>query len=1735
MTHQPDTSPQAVPYTLLSSDHWSETLALQVMQENLTRFMGKLAPLEQSEYLRLCKEQMTRETILADALRRFYDVLDRQLLQALEHALKAKVGRPVNARTTYLKTRVRQLPIPASELPTVAPNDPLGLRLGISKEDLTAREYERSITLLEAAHRNFGFTQYFSTEEQRASYISDDALSVIDFVKIAREVDIGNRIEKYLEQHFDDQLSGPLFGVQGNQLLLAVWDAYRSDGPASLTQSEFNTLRSEVFNVPLQWDAYQLDAGGEKIDIPFFTRRVDSEKGTRVYSYFPGRPSGALRSHFSIDDAISTLQDEVRNEIGLEKLAWFMGALSLNNQEKIRTFIKPLTVNRDELYWHARILYDLFASKTPNTQKLRIERYGVVPRSLAHALPVSRGWVIQSDLIRLARNTRVADRETSLELLKYLVSETLSMLLLPLPGGVTGLSKVMLVAMLGTLAHQSFEAVIALRQGRQADMIQAVADIFDLLVSTRVQGVAHTLSNRRTRQLLTALGHPRHGLDARGGAGLWFLDKYTQVEPASLQGLQPSSEGLFEKNGAQYIRLVVEEQEKIARVIREPGSERYRLTHPGARYEPPVRYYPQQQRWMLDPVDTRPLGNAQWLQLMLPSNQVSLSLQGCQLSLDMAGISRQQLRSLWTGRQEAPWPLLQVIEDQHLREQLATLREALHQPDTPLPTIANQALPALLADLSRCAINLYDAAGTALLSSYSPVPGPNERPAQQIELLHLGADRYRTRSVTSTPEALLPRVLLEYERLIPDGVLGKTGHNAQDQHLENRVVELRRKTARHFDQHLQGLHAALLIDQPRAQVASQSIAHRFAPLARAGEDTAARTLRRRAPELSAAAAHDLVRRFPPLGQGEYTPVNAAAGTALQASIEQSVLARALGAISSPNGAGLDPQSEVIFGHLLTLLPSWPSAVALQVYQATLDHAGRPKGRGSLLDTFGHPDADTFVMLVKSATQYAGYLQDSGELSTPPANENSLTGATLRALTDSQRDALGRNIHDISGLAEDIIGQARRHYDYLKALLIPSPLSPLSSQSLQDFRAFDMRQVSRLADADGIHELGGRKYINIDQTAYQVMLDRDASSPLRKVWRIVKTTDPVASDTANTYNASRAGQSRAVCRNAANVWVSIQTGLAGGMPRDARAHDNRMLLLQRHEPIKQAFDTLASSNAKYSELWDKAHDLPQGSTAETAALITLEVHILKHLKLLADYVNRYIDEKDWLILLKAGGLYKQELLEQQMIRVEYFNKLIAVMDRRVLPTLQGPTVTADAYKRALVQLDKKLEVLKDRQTVEEQIKKADRSAGPQLDRINDAVPGVTQINYTKLNVLLHLLWENPHEPPPVGMRGLTAAYCVMDDLKNISGPTHPLALQLAQEQIIAEKQAFNALLASETPTRVETINAIIGLLDSFETTIEKRLSDFYEQLDSNAQLPSFDQDIDFDFIPPQAADSTQPPITKKMFRTRQHGTYRLLVGDKHVAADGSVTLNVEDPFRPEAAPRRYEKAQGEWRPIAVRTDGAALPVLIRDAGLALSSVDKHLEDALGLERQNTNPTNILEFLGTHEDRLHDLATMLEANREADKRTDATNIASRLRAAAASMNVRGHEILVRMYKNKEVLDVLRLNYLLEHAQVSVTRSAQRKQIGKGKQRSFLDVYSINDRTDASPLWEAHFHYDRKDRPAKDYTIKGAHLKTLRQSRQGSAFQQQEEQAGRAHQPIWREVISPKVAQRIFDQAT
>ncbi|VVO79851.1 leucine-rich repeat domain-containing protein [Pseudomonas fluorescens] len=112
-------------------------------------------------------------------------------------------------------------------------------------------------------------------------------------------------------------------------------------------------------------------------------------------------------------------------------------------------------------------------------------------------------------------------------------------------------------------------------------------------------------------------------------------------------------------------------------------------------------------------------------------------------------------------------------------------------------------------------------------------------------------------------------------------------------------------------------------------------------------------------------------------------------------------------------------------------------------------------------------------------------------------------------------------------------------------------APLTETRLQAFRTeLDFSAVE--PGSDGLYRHDGKLYAVIFNHAYQALHDLDASTPTHKVWRIVNPKDPVASDIANVYRASRSGDSLAITRNEENAWISIFVGLRGGMNRNEPA-------------------------------------------------------------------------------------------------------------------------------------------------------------------------------------------------------------------------------------------------------------------------------------------------------------------------------------------------------------------------------------------------------------------------------------------------------------------------------------------------------------------------------------------------------------------------------------------------------
>ncbi|MDR7053469.1 Leucine-rich repeat (LRR) protein [Pseudomonas koreensis] len=155
--------------------------------------------------------------------------------------------------------------------------------------------------------------------------------------------------------------------------------------------------------------------------------------------------------------------------------------------------------------------------------------------------------------------------------------------------------------------------------------------------------------------------------------------------------------------------------------------------------------------------------------------------------------------------------------------------------------------------------------------------------------------------------------------------------------------------------------------------------------------------------------------------------------------------------------------------------------------------------------------------------------------------------------------------------------------------------PLSDTRLAAFRttlAFHHAEPG----SDGLHRFDGKLYALIENHAYQVLHDPDASTPVASVMRIVRSGDPVASDSANLYVATRPGRSEPIVFDAIHGWVGISVAGAGGMMRGDGA--NVPARSSMRERLSQTLNRLRNPQSRARKLFPDHTDEEIGRYIES---------------------------------------------------------------------------------------------------------------------------------------------------------------------------------------------------------------------------------------------------------------------------------------------------------------------------------------------------------------------------------------------------------------------------------------------------------------------------------------------------------------------------------------------------------
>ena len=698
---------------------------------------------------------------------------------------------------------------------------------------------------------------------------------------------------------------------------------------------------------------------------------------------------------------------------------------------------------------------------------------------------------------------------------------------------------------------------------------------------------------------------------------------------------------------------------------------------------------------------------------------------------------------------------------------------------------------------------------------------------------------------------------------------------------------------------------------------------------------------------------------------------------------------------------------------------------------------------------------------------------------------------------------------------------------------PSSAEPLSTTRLQDFRT-DLDFTDVEPDSDGLHRLNGKLYVSIESHAYQVLHDLDASTPLATVMRIIRPGDPVADDHGNIYVAMRPGRSEPIILDTQHGWAGTEVGGVGGMRRRGNPPDLFDLV-----DVGIQFDRLDAEIKKASATDDilrSAWQAAKGQPGEKKALTDRGLHHLQELSMYEKVIDYYTVNEAAIVALKGRDVYRKRLAHFLAGRILTYEQIIEVGFLR--QALEGSIYDRPIEKlpAAADFLTRQLAILKKLPALEAVLAKKRGAAQPDADdptlSLIEPHPTIALWVFVKSRLMTndsapYTNLQAMHLATSFGQ--VTIAYGAID---RIPATARTAVLSDLLDQCAAIRTVYGRLVLQTDSPHVSTRNDIISEIKAFEHTLEEHLSGYLREQVQNSALPAHEQPIDFDFIPAQ--DRSGPESRPwRIFRAKQHGIYKIRIGQTRRTAEGVEVIDVINPNEPSQSLQTYRQQDGHWQPL-ISTQAKNLPTLIREANQQLKQSAQVLKKALQDERDKITATNIIEDLESHAKALDD--TALEVRQAPRPAADADNdaLVQRLQQDSQRLRTEGEAIRVRLYKDKAYLSVDRVAYLISNGHINALKTQTRLERGKGANREFLDFYSLIDAQTREPLWHAHFHYARKDTADTDFNFRGGHLKTLEQSGRGSASQRRDEQAGLPHVGIWREQIDKQTARKIFDLA-
>ncbi|MDE1169178.1 MAG: hypothetical protein PW845_28280 [Pseudomonas sp.] len=1652
---------------LLDSQAWADLKVLETIEQQFKTFMGSLPLDAQKRYLKVSQEELILRQKADNALNGWLADFQASAKATLRNALKHKTGQDLDVDTTYLHTRYR--------------TDPNTVHSIKDSPDRT-----QTVSLWQAALTNFAFNVAHGTgsgqaiarassiNTDRSGRLPDSLMTLEQFAQVARSADLGSYMRSTLENALSGALGQCIREQQRSNLELEILESLRSSTEHA-SQTHEQLLQAVTTG---QWARYTLTYDFYSAPLPLYLWQTGGSAPAAVFSYFPNRPGGALRRHGTVHAALDSWIEQVKHDSTHAAPAWLLSALADGDRESIA---RHFNVEDSGLNWVANNLrdatlgiYRVLSHTDADGKGLMLKKADNVDGSLQDALFAHKIALVRARLIEPTKTVAEQDWDQVKGALSYALEEILAMLTLPVPGGVTGLNRVMLAATLGLQGYQMYQAAKALIDRDDTALAQALVDLTDLIVTARLQKVAGKLSAKRARTLVKDLGEPR-----RRGA-------------------------TFQQDPAQAHELTYDPSEKASRP---------------------------------DNLDTGAVRSRTWFERMLHPGFPAFSAAAIKQALQLSGVNGNHLKDTWHGRKHTPWALKDALRAAHCRQQIDKVLGAGVDDALPASELAERMLLPALAQQTGHAIEVQSPGGTQRLWYDQPGAATS---TSTIVLTRTPAGLYQTRE-GGAGYSLIEATLRAYETRVPGSELGKIGDITLDRHSAHRVSELKRQLLSRLRRDQNLVFQALVVDSLQMYLPTRHPAHAYSAAGRTSSEQdhapSLDSLRSLFPELSQAALKHALGNDNTAQQTQAwargTPLPTRVAGRLRVASEQSRLNAALSSLADPNGRGINDDSEALFGTLLTLHAKWPANTALRVYASSLDSTGKYTRDDYVLDSYGPDDASAFIDIVKVGHRYAATTGRSQDLLSS-SHPNSLLDACLLSLSAEQRKQLGFSEHDHGRLAHYISERAEYFNEELFDMLTPPRDTPLAAETLHGFAAgVDLSLTS--ADARGIHWQGGKHYLLIDGSSYQIVEDKGQPN---LVWRIVKPADP-------------AGISIAVVSRPQRLWMQTRTGGMGGSGRGRMsAYEKYLPKATKIEQFTQIHQGYLDAAAEFSRNLTRINLLVNNPNEIVSDLARKKLETLVYEKITRD--TQYIADvqRTWRARVISDNSYTEKTAITLKSISECYRNLIELHKTTLQRKTNGqslPSWVSDLpgfKERAPHYLENVLNtypiLVKAHEVVNQRLEKF----GHDPDLLADIELTQAELKYkpvelllSEMNlrcVLLQISSENTRgEDSPVldieGLsQGISLALKFEHQLETMPTDFKGIFLEYHLESV----ESLQAKAADMRHDFSESEN--IQHLDKLDLTLERLRGQarrgFNDEINPETYRREGADAIDYDFLPAIHAPAAPSPARRRVIRTRDRQAY--IAEPLPSAAGEPERVQVRLPASSTSAEQLLpftRNSQGDWvrEQIVLPAPTLGLDALHRKARAQMRKATA--EQAVGERRvgSKTRPGEIEDDLVKMAEALEATAADLRALAAASTTATPDEHIGQLDAGSKSLRDTGRRLRIAQCK-RLLPDLSNLEYLFDQGEVSIEREPGLLKLAKD---DVIVEYCIKEKASGDELWWAHFHYASAQAPFADSTA--AHLKTVKERKEGRTAEAIRKLRG-DNTKIVRTKIVAKAALKMFQPA-